>query len=125
MVIRIKRETDIFLVLMAASMLIYAGAYVFSVDFVYSTSSQENNNIKDSNNTLNATTKCIGFGADSESSADTQLSSNGNNIIQQCEQTISSADSNGGSNIATNTVQGNNNADGNQVNQESNQKIGD
>jgi hypothetical protein len=119
----IKREVKCVLILAAALILIFAGPYGSSPHFVYSTSSQENDSTNASDGTINATTECIGFGTDSESAANAQLSSNGSNIMQQCDQVISSTDSNG-ANIATNTVQGNDIEGDNQVSQQSKQKIG-
>jgi hypothetical protein len=120
----IKREVKALLLLTTALILIFAGPYASSSHFVYSTSSQENDSTNFSDGTINATTECIGFGTDSESAANAQLSSNGTNIMQQCDQVISSTDGNG-ANIAKNTVQGNDIEGGNQVSQQSKQKIGD
>lgn len=119
----IKREMKCLLILAAASVLISAGHYASSLHFVYSTSSQENDSDNASDSPINATTECIGFGTDSESAANAQLSSNGTNIMQQCDQVISSTDGNG-ANIATNTVQDNDITGDNQVSQQSKQKIG-
>ncbi|MGC1134330.1 MAG: hypothetical protein WA941_16000 [Nitrososphaeraceae archaeon] len=123
MVTLIKREVKCLLILTTALILIYAGPYASSSHVVYSTSSQENDGANPSDGTINATTECIGFGTDSDSAANAQLSSNGTNIIQECDQVISSTDGNG-ANIATNTVQGNDIAGDNQVSQKSKQKIG-
>jgi hypothetical protein len=100
--------------------------YVSGLDLVYSTTSQE----KDDDNRIQATTSCMGFGSMSESEADAQLLSDGNNITQQCEQLISSGDGNGStsSNYATNEAIVDNEsteAGSNQVNQQSKQKIDD
>ncbi|MGH9953893.1 MAG: hypothetical protein ACRD5J_19935, partial [Nitrososphaeraceae archaeon] len=106
MITLIKREVKCLLILTTALILIFAGPYASSSHFVYSTSSQGDDSANASDGTINATTECIGFGTDSESAADTQLNSNGTNIVQQCDQVISSNDGNG-ANIATNTVQDN------------------
>jgi hypothetical protein len=103
MVTLLKKELKPLLVLTAALILIFSGPYTSNLHFVYSTSSQENDSASSSDGTMNATTECVGFGTDSESAANAQLSSNGTNIIQQCDQVISSTDGNG-ANIATNTV---------------------
>jgi hypothetical protein len=100
--------------------------YVSGLDLVYSTTSQE----KDDDNRIQATTSCMGFGSMSESEADAQLLSDGNNITQQCEQLISSGDGNGStsSNYATNEAIVDNEsteAGSNQVSQQSKQKITD
>lgn len=98
--------------------------YTSGLDPAYSTTSQE----KENDNGLRATTSCMGVGSMSESEAEAQLLSGGNNITQQCEQIISSADGNDwrSKNYATNEVI----VDGettkrssNQVNQQSKQKI--
>jgi hypothetical protein len=72
---------------------------------------------------MNATTECVGMGSDSESAANAQLNSNNNTITQECEQTISSSDGNG-RNYATNTFDSNGESTGNQVDQQSDQRIG-
>jgi hypothetical protein len=100
--------------------------YVSGLDLVYSTTSQE----KDDDNGIQATTSCMGFGSMSESEADAQLLSDGNNITQQCEQLISTGDGNGStsSNYATNEAIVDNEsteAGSNQVNQQSKQRIDD
>jgi hypothetical protein len=74
---------------------------------------------------INATTECVGIGKDSESAANMQLNTKNNNTITQgCEQTISSSNGNG-RNYATNTFDSNSDSTGNQVNQQSDQRIGD
>jgi hypothetical protein len=73
---------------------------------------------------INATTECVGKGAESESAANTQLNSNNNTVTQKCEQTISSSDGNG-RNYATNTFDSNSDSTGNQVKQQSDQSISD
>ena len=72
----------------------------------------------------------MGLGHMSESKADARLLSDGNNITQQCEQVIESDDGNDltSNNYATNEVKVDDEKaeeDGNQVNQQSKQKIDD
>jgi hypothetical protein len=100
--------------------------YSSGLDAAYSTTSQE----KGDDNGLRATTSCMGVGSISESEADAQLLSGGNNITQQCEQIISSADGNDSrsKNYATNEVTGDGETtkgSSNQINQQSKQKIND
>src|SRR5687767_11003844 len=93
----LKREVKCFslLILTTGLILIFVGPYASNLHFVYSTSSQENESANISDGTINAITECIGYGTDSESAANAELSSNGTNIIQQCDQVISSTDGNG------------------------------
>jgi hypothetical protein len=123
MVTLINKDVKCLLILTTSLIFVSASPYAPSSHFVYSTSSEDNDSANASDDTINATTECIGFGTDSESAANAELSSNGTNIKQQCDQVISSTDGNG-ANFATNTVQGNDIPADNQVSQQSKQKIG-
>lgn len=94
------------------------------LDFVYSTTTLED----DVGREIDATTRCLGAGPMSESEAEARLLSGGNNITQQCEQIISSEDGNDSTskNYATNEVIVDDKTTedgGNQLNQQSKQKI--
>ena len=100
--------------------------YVLGLDSVLSTPSQD----KEVDSKIRSTTTCMGLGHMSESEANARLLSDGNNITQQCEQVIESDDGNDltSNNYATNEVKVDDEKaeeDGNQVNQQSKQKIDD
>ena len=100
--------------------------YVSGLDSVLSTPSQD----KEVDSKIRSTTTCMGLGHMSESEANARLLSDGNNITQQCEQVIESDDGNvlTSSNFATNEVKVDDEKTeegGNQVNQQSKQKIDD
>ena len=105
---------------------IFLSIYVSGLDSVLSTPSQH----KEVDSKIRSTTTCMGLGHMSESKADARLLSDGNNITQQCEQVIGSDDGNDltSSNFATNEVKVDDEKTeegGNQVNQQSQQKIDD
>ena len=100
--------------------------YVLGLDSVLSTPSQD----KEVDSKIRSTTTCMGLGHMSESEANARLLSDGNNITQQCEQVIESDDGNDltSNNYAANEVKVDDEKaeeDGNQVNQQSKQKIDD
>jgi hypothetical protein len=117
------KTTTIAAVIIASLILI---PYASVLDFVFSSSTQE----ESTGTRTEATTSCLGAGPISESEAEARLLSNGNNITQQCEQTISSDDGNDSTskNYATNEVivdDERTEENNNQVSQQSKQKIGD
>jgi hypothetical protein len=93
---------------------------VFGVDLAHFTSASQESPAS-SKNGANVTTECISFGPDSESESIAKLLSDGRNVTQQCEQDMKSAE---GSQFASNQYADSDKSSSNQVNQQSEQKIG-
>ena len=120
---KIGKETKI-VVALYALILIAISPYASDLDDVYSASSQENESVNSFDGRINATTECVGFGSDSQSHANTQVTSNSTEVVQECKQVISSTGEDGSNsrNYAKNTIQGNSGST--KITQKSKQSIG-
>ena len=115
--IMIRKRIEMFLPVVVTFM---ATACVFGVDFAHSTSASQESPASGMNG-ANVTTECTSFGPDSESESIASLLSDGRNVTQQCEQVMKSAE---GSQFASNQYVDSDKSSNNQVNQQSEQRIG-